>query len=210
VSHTLKINEIFYSLQGEGRWAGTPVTFLRVAGCSLGCEFCDTKDAWENGKEMTIPEVLAALEEFPLNHLVITGGEPFERWEALNELICELDPELFLQVETNGHHLEELEEFVGMGDTWATVSPKPGFDEFTILEADEVKWLVGDMVDVGAAELAWHWIDSHSGGLDQFPHFYLQPISQDPVATQLCIEACLEHPDKFKLSVQLHKYLEIK
>ena len=69
-----KINEIFYSLQGEGYYAGTPAVFLRFSGCNRACEFCDTD--FKAFTEMTAAEIAEACAAFPARHLVVTGGEP--------------------------------------------------------------------------------------------------------------------------------------
>jgi len=72
------INEIFYSLQGEGRLAGVPSVFIRIAGCPLRCRWCDTKYAWDKtaGRQYTIGQIIRAIRQFPPDHIVITGGEP--------------------------------------------------------------------------------------------------------------------------------------
>ena len=54
----MKINEIFYSIQGEGKWSGLPNIFIRTTGCNLRCSFCDTKYAYDDGKEMKIDEII--------------------------------------------------------------------------------------------------------------------------------------------------------
>ena len=70
----MRINEIFYSLQGEGYWTGTPAVFVRFSGCNLKCGFCDT----EHGGfvDMSEEEIVAAVNSFPARHVVLTGGEP--------------------------------------------------------------------------------------------------------------------------------------
>jgi 7-carboxy-7-deazaguanine synthase len=75
----MKINEIFYSIQGEGSLAGVPSAFIRLAGCPMRCNWCDTKFAWsaDAGAEYPISQLLAQLAKFPAHHVVITGGEPF-------------------------------------------------------------------------------------------------------------------------------------
>lgn len=74
----MKINEIFYSLQGEGRLAGVPSVFVRVAGCPLRCRWCDTKYAWSEtaGREMSSDEIEKEISAFDTSYFVITGGEP--------------------------------------------------------------------------------------------------------------------------------------
>ena len=69
-----KINEIFYSLQGEGFYVGTPAVFVRFSGCNLRCPFCDT--AHEEGEWLTEDDVVAAVVAYPARHVVLTGGEP--------------------------------------------------------------------------------------------------------------------------------------
>jgi 7-carboxy-7-deazaguanine synthase len=72
------VNEIFHSLQGEGLLAGTPSVFVRLAGCPVGCVWCDTKYAWDvnEGEEIPIPEIVNRVVQWPCRYVVITGGEP--------------------------------------------------------------------------------------------------------------------------------------
>jgi 7-carboxy-7-deazaguanine synthase len=72
------INEIFYSLQGEGFLAGVPSVFVRLAGCPLRCRWCDTKYAWDPmaGQEYSVTEIVQAVQQRPCKFVVITGGEP--------------------------------------------------------------------------------------------------------------------------------------
>jgi 7-carboxy-7-deazaguanine synthase len=74
----MRINELFYSLQGEGFLAGVPSVFIRIAGCPLRCRWCDTKYAWskEAGRQYSIVEVIRAVQQWPCRFVVITGGEP--------------------------------------------------------------------------------------------------------------------------------------
>jgi 7-carboxy-7-deazaguanine synthase len=74
----MRISEIFYSIQGEGRLSGVPSLFIRTSGCNLRCVWCDTPyTSWNpEGKEMTLEEILHAIASYPLSHVVLTGGEP--------------------------------------------------------------------------------------------------------------------------------------
>ena len=72
----MKINEIFYSLQGEGKWSGLPNIFIRTTGCNLRCLFCDTKYAYENGDNKSIEQILKKIKKYPCKNVCITGGEP--------------------------------------------------------------------------------------------------------------------------------------
>ena len=72
------VNEIFYSLQGEGKLAGTPSVFIRLAGCPLRCKWCDTKYAWnpDAGSEMSADQIIRKIVDHPTHYAVLTGGEP--------------------------------------------------------------------------------------------------------------------------------------
>ena len=70
------INEIFYSIQGEGQWMGLPNIFIRFTGCNLRCSYCDTKYAYEDGSKMSTDEIINDISRFPCNLVCITGGEP--------------------------------------------------------------------------------------------------------------------------------------
>jgi len=74
----MKISEIFYSIQGEGMLTGVPSVFVRTSGCNLRCVWCDTPyTSWSpEGSEMAIDDILAAIQEYPAQHAVVTGGEP--------------------------------------------------------------------------------------------------------------------------------------
>ena len=74
----MRVNEIFYSLQGEGFQAGVPSVFVRLSGCPLRCRWCDTKYAWkeDSGFEKTPGEIVTEVNNWPCEHVVITGGEP--------------------------------------------------------------------------------------------------------------------------------------
>ncbi|MFC1676351.1 7-carboxy-7-deazaguanine synthase QueE [Planctomycetota bacterium] len=74
----IRIVEIFYSLQGEGFLAGRPSVFIRLAGCPLRCGYCDTKYAWDEsaGKDYSIEQIVEAIEKYPAEFVVVTGGEP--------------------------------------------------------------------------------------------------------------------------------------
>ena len=99
MTHTRKINEIFYSLQGEGYHTGTPAVFVRFSGCNLHCDFCDTRH--EEGTPMTDDDILARVEQYPARMVVLTGGEPalwiddalVERLHRAGRYVC---------IETNG------------------------------------------------------------------------------------------------------------
>ncbi|MBN2198314.1 MAG: 7-carboxy-7-deazaguanine synthase QueE [Candidatus Aminicenantes bacterium] len=119
---TLKISEIFASVQGEGLRQGQPTLFVRLTGCDLRCLFCDTKRAWKGGKRLTVEAIVRRLrrlrERFPADWVCLTGGEPL--LQDIGPLAAALKREgLKIQLETNGRHDR------GLDVDWLTVSPKP-------------------------------------------------------------------------------------
>ena len=72
----MKVNEIFYSLQGESSFAGWPCIFIRLTGCNLHCSWCDTEYAYEEGADMSIQSIVDEVKKYPCNLVEITGGEP--------------------------------------------------------------------------------------------------------------------------------------
>lgn len=117
-SSVLLVSEIFHSVQGEGRHAGTPSAFVRLARCNLTCRWCDTPYSWDFERfdferevtEQSVDEVARTVLGFGAPHLVLTGGEPLLQQRALSVLLERLDrgraeagdAPLFVEVETNG------------------------------------------------------------------------------------------------------------
>ena len=174
-----KINEIFYSLQGEGHHTGTPAVFVRFSGCNLKCPFCDTQH--EEGTLMSDADILGEVCKYPARMVVLTGGEP-GLWidEAFVELLRQAGK--YVCIETNG-----TRELPGNID-WVTCSPKPD-GELRIRHIDEIK-VVYQGQDVRPFE-----------SLPARYH-YLQPCSG--LNTQEVIRFILEHP-AWRLSLQTHK-----
>lgn len=199
----MKVNEIFYSLQGEGRWTGTPSVFVRFCGCNLNCGFCDTDHA--DGVEMTarqiVERVRGAVSGLSLFaevsddiHVVLTGGEP--GLQVTDELIGLLHDEgWFVQIETNGTCV------LPDGIDWVTCSPKGGGMPVAG-RVNELKVVFDGKCDVSEYE-----------GLD-VEVLSLQPMDVGDEAENLLIRErtvlyCLEHP-KWHLSLQTHKLLGIR
>ena len=120
----LKVSEIFPSIQGEGRYVGTPVVFLRLSGCTRDCWFCDEK-RHKKGECLEIQKIVDKIQECRLKTVVVTGGEPLLQKDALFELMLRLG-HLRWYSETNGDWIEEEKDFlelVGKFD-YVCISPK--------------------------------------------------------------------------------------
>ena len=102
----MRISEIFYSIDGEGKRCGQPAIFIRTVGCNLKCPWCDTKYSWGNGdetaKDMTVDEIMQEIKKYPTKNITLTGGEPLIA-NGIHDLIRELDYEDYdINIETNG------------------------------------------------------------------------------------------------------------
>ena len=193
------INEIFYSLQGEGVRAGAPSFFLRLAKCNLACKVethgfdCDTE--FESGRWMTLPEIVEELRQLSATceWIVLTGGEP--ALQVDREMIDALHAAGYkLAIETNGSL--ELPE----GLDWITVSPKVAEHAIRQRKAHEVKYVrgYGQAVPRTVVE-AEHYLIS--------PAFEGERL--DPRTLDWCVRLCRENPP-WRLSVQQHKVWKVR
>ena len=98
----LKVNEIFYSLQGESSYAGYPCAFVRMTGCNLRCTYCDTRYAYDEGGELEIFEILDRVRAYSCPLVEVTGGEPLVQEETPALILCLLDAGFKVLLETNG------------------------------------------------------------------------------------------------------------
>ncbi len=190
-----RIHEIFYSLQGEGFFTGTPAVFLRMSGCNLKCDFCDTRH--EEFIEMSPAEILDKVKAYPSRHIVITGGEPSLQ---LDTLLVDLlhDEGFFIQIETNG--TRTLPE----GLDWVTCSPKGTAEDaakICLRHIDELKVVyTGQDVESIASRLP-------------AMHYFLQPCSSPRYEggsnLAATVDYILSHPH-WRLSLQTHKLINIQ
>lgn len=98
----LKLNEIFFSIQGESTQAGRPCIFVRLTGCKLRCTYCDTQYAYYEGEEVSIDEIMTRIKAYPCKLVELTGGEPLEQKEAPALLQRLLDEGYEVMIETDG------------------------------------------------------------------------------------------------------------
>lgn len=185
----LQVNEIFYSIEGEGGRVGQPTTFVRLAKCNLRCRFCDTE--FDSFTEMDLDSILAEVGRHSAAWICFTGGEPLG--QNLEPLARRLrDTGYHLHIETNGT-LSPDPRLFELIEHW-TVSPKrypvvEGFGRIT-----ELKYVVGKSFreDRVQEELAGQ--------------IYLQPESSEPRHVQKALEVLGRHPH-WRLSCRVHKIL---
>jgi 7-carboxy-7-deazaguanine synthase len=203
---TLRVVEVFASVQGEGLRQGEPTIFIRLAGCNLRCPFCDTAHAWTGGRPMTEAGVQARVEKlrrrFPAEWICLTGGEPL--LQDIVPLVRSLRKKrLKIQVETNGT------VFRPAAADWLTLSPKPTnyrYDARFRRLAREVKLIVTKNISLAVIRKM----------RDEFPAkvpILLQPESNArwsrARAVQLLRRAISAGLVNIRVSIQLHKVLGI-
>ena len=197
------INEIFYSLQGEGRWSGRPAVFVRFSGCNLRCPFCDTDHSAHT--PMMLSELLTEIsnlkpQTFNNPMVVLTGGEPsLFVDDVLTDALHQAG--YYIAIETNGTCS------LPKGIDWVTLSPKDCFvsnAEVIIAHADEVK-LVFDGTNAEAVErysvfpATCHCLQPcDTGSADRNRELIASAVSY-----------CLAHP-QWSLSLQQHKLIGIR
>jgi 7-carboxy-7-deazaguanine synthase len=95
----LKINEIFYSLQGESSRIGLPTTFIRLTGCPMRCNYCDTAYAFHEGKNLSFDEIIDEIKHFDTNFITVTGGEPLAQRScyAFLDQLCDIGYDVSLE-----------------------------------------------------------------------------------------------------------------
>ena len=98
----LRVNEIFYSIQGESTFAGLPCIFIRLTGCNLRCTYCDTKYAYEEGDDVPLDRILATVKGFDCNLIEVTGGEPLIQDETPDLIAALIKKGYTVLLETNG------------------------------------------------------------------------------------------------------------
>lgn len=188
----MKVNEIFYSIQGEGHYSGRPAVFVRLSGCNLRCPFCDTQH--QSHVDMSIADIVREASQYQARHIVITGGEPTLQLTA--ELTDSLhEAGFYIQIETNGTcplpdacHVD-----------WITCSPKDA--PIRLQHIDELK-------------VVYQHQDMSPYDDMQASVYSLQPLdTQDEQQNRRIVadtfDYCLAHP-KWQLSLQTHKMINVR
>jgi 7-carboxy-7-deazaguanine synthase len=195
----LPVMEAFYTIQGEGFHQGRAAYFIRLAGCNVGCFWCDVKESWDVDKhpKIAIDEIVEQAVKEPGRLAVITGGEPL--MHNLDELTLGLRSKGF---ETN---IETSGSFPLSGYwNWICVSPKkfrPPTPE-ALQQANELKVIIYNKNDFA-------WAEQHAAEVNEQCKLYLQPEwERASIMTPFIIDYIKKNP-KWELSLQIHKYINV-
>lgn len=216
----LKVNQIFYSIQGEGPHAGRPATFIRLSGCNLSCPLCDT--IHEPHKEMTVDEIMAKLSTVKyqgvLNPLVvITGGEPFT--QDISDLLYALAAESYsIQIESNGTlcSKKNLDAVIGSA-AMVVCSPKTdkiNADLEKLIPAYKYVCKADDMMPDGLpVKCLDHPVKNYVYRPKRATFIYLQPADEKDETrnrdnVKAVVNSCLTNG--FNVSCQVHKIIGVE
>jgi 7-carboxy-7-deazaguanine synthase len=204
---TLRITELFHSLQGESSRVGLPTVFIRLTGCPLRCGYCDTAYAFSGGKNMAIDAILQQVATFHTRHVCVTGGEPLAQKNCLALLTALCDAGYSVSLETSG-----ALDIGGVDSRVARIVDikTPGSGEVEknrwenmaqLQRSDEIKFVLCDEADYHWAKqmLAEHHLS------DTCPVLF-SPVHEQLSPTQLA-EWILRDQLPVRMQVQLHKYL---
>lgn len=204
---SLRITEIFHSLQGEANTVGLPTVFIRLTGCPLRCVYCDTAYAFTGGKKIAIADILSEVGHYQCHHVTVTGGEPLAQpncHELLNQLA---DTGYHVSLETSG----ALDVSGVDGRIIKVMDLKtPGSGELDknlygniahLTPQDQVKFVIGDDADYEWAKAIMAEYD-----LDKRCQILFSPIAEQQNPTELA-EKILRDRLPVRFQIQLHKLL---
>lgn len=202
------MQEIFPTLQGEGPYSGWPAVFIRLGGCNLACDFCDTE--FESFAQMPLAEILNQTLNFAskgnIKLVVITGGEPFR--QPITKLCAALlENDLMVQIETNGTLYQPIDERVDV-----ICSPKNVNGKYAQIRPDLLERISAFKFIVSAHDKNYSNVSEIGQSFYNVPT-YVQPMDEQDEAknrANLAYAVTLATQNGYRLSIQLHKLLGIK
>lgn len=192
------VMEHFYTIQGEGVHSGKAAYFIRLAGCDVGCPWCDVKESWDGSKhpKLACSFLVQSVLDAGAKTVVITGGEPL-----LHDLFALTGAlrahNINVHIETSGSSA-----MTGVFD-WVTLSPKRYKPPVSSIysQVDELKVVI-------LAERDFRWAEQHAALCPEHTTLLLQPEWDTPSSLPLIIEYSKKHP-QWRISLQTHKYMDI-
>ena len=203
---TLRINEIFYSIQGESSRIGMPTVFVRLTGCPMRCTYCDTAYAFHEGQQQEIEEVIQEIKNFDTNYVTVTGGEPLAQKNCIDLMnqLCELGYQVSLET---GGALDIKDVHAKVKIILDVKTPKSNEDKnnfwpnlANIRANDEIKFVIQDYED-----FSWSIDIIEKFQLNQ-SQILFSPV-HNVLANKQLAEWILKHQLNVRLQLQLHKIL---
>jgi len=200
------VNEIFYSIQGEGNWTGLSNVFIRTTGCNLRCSYCDTKYAYTEGKEINVNKIVEYIKRYPTNNVCITGGEPLLNKEIFNLTKILLEMKYKICIETNGSI--NIKKILKINPTLISLDikcPSSNMDEKMFLENinqlrinDQLKFIIKNKKD-------YNYAKKIISKYNPICSIYFQTVWG--IEEKILAEWILKDGLDVKLGIQVHKYI---
>ncbi len=203
----LKISEIFHSLQGEARNVGLPTVFVRLTGCPLRCDYCDTAYAFTGGEWMEIETILDEVKKYNTSHITVTGGEPLAQKNCIKLLQQLCDQRYEVSLETSGAILvdavdKRVVKILDVKTPASGESAKNKFENFALLKTeDQIKFVICDEDDYRWSKQV---MDEHQ--LQDKCDVLFSP-AHDQLDAATLADWVLRDQLKVRFQIQLHKYL---
>ena len=202
---TLNITEIFYSLQGEAREVGIPTVFVRLTGCPLRCNYCDTAYAFKGNNPLSIEQILAEISKYKTHYVCVTGGEPMAQSNCLGLLDTLINKGYRVSMETSGSiDISEVNKNVSIVMDLKTPSSteqhQNRYENIALLEnKDQLKFVI-------ASRLDFDWCCSILEDYEILSDVLFSPVYESLKPAELA-DWILEKQLNVRLQVQLHKIL---
>lgn len=207
-SQVLKINEIFYSIQGESTKAGLPCVFVRLTYCNIRCVYCDTEYAFYEGVDKSIDDIINEVSSYDCKLVEITGGEPLvqENVHILMTKLCDLGYEVL--IETGGslpiEHIDSrVKVIMDLKTPYSKMEKKNRYENIQHLKpSDEIKFVIGSRED-------YDWVKEIMVKYDlvnKVEQVLLSPVF-DKVENIELAEWILQDKLKVRFQLQMHKYI---
>lgn len=206
--HTLRITEIFHSLQGETTTVGLPTVFVRLTGCPLRCQYCDTAYAFHGGEVMDMDEIVASVDDFGADYVTVTGGEPLAQKNVHYLLTSLCDKEYTVSLETSGAlPIDKVDQrVINILDIKTPDSGESEKNDYRnigwLKPSDQIKFVLCSRRDYDWAKFK---IDEY-GLSDRVNEILLSPSHGQLNPTQLA-DWILADKLKVRFQQQLHKHL---
>ena len=204
---SLKVNEIYYSIQGESTHVGRPCIFIRLTYCNLRCTYCDTEYAFYEGKDIEIPEIMAEIKQWNCNLVEVTGGEPLFQDECI-DLLNELTNQNYEVLLETGGSLSISDVPIEIVRIVDFKCPSSGMEKKNLWSIvndlqphDEVKFVIGDREDFDWAK---EMLNKYS--LNEKCSILFSPTF-GKIDPSLIVEWILEGDIPVRMQLQMHKLI---
>lgn len=203
----IKINEIFYSIQGESSYAGLPTVFVRTTGCNLRCSYCDTQYSYFEGSQLSVEDIIARIKDYETPYVCVTGGEPLLQKEVLVLMTKLCDLGFKVSLETSGSKsIESVDPRVKV--ILDVKTPDSGAKNSFLL--DNISWSQPstEYKFVICSDEDFEWAENFSRQHELSKNFaVLYSPSYGQVSERWLAEKILVKKSTARLQLQQHKYI---